>query len=633
VSEGLSSLTVGGQAREVSWRLNLRARSRAGRELPVEVAAIGLEADGDWIIHAWITDLSEREQLLGELEGQLRAGEPGMAQILDALAEAVTIRDPHDHIIYANQGALRHMGFDSLQELQRRPPQAIFDDYIVTGEGEQEVTMGDIPSVRLLAGQSGEPLVLRTVHRLSGEIKWVLLKSALIHDQNHERVAAVTVIEDVTAEKTAELRQRFLGKASETLMSSIDYQETLRNVAWLAVPEIADWCAVDLVDEMGVRQQVVVAHSDPSKLTLAEKVRAYDGPDIRPNRGIGRVIATGASELYPEITDDMLVAGAINDEHLDLLRALGFRSALVVPLRARGRILGVMTLVTAESLRRFDQSDLEFAQELGSRAAVAVDNARLATARRETAETLQRSLLPDVVPSIEGWNVATMYRPASASDEIEVGGDFFDFRETPDGWIVLLGDVTGRGVRAASVTSLVRHGARFLAKDEHSPGRILTRLDEVLREQPRLSLCTALCVRLEPGRVVMSSAGHPPPLVIHDDGSVREIGRPGPLLGGWETSTWQDEAIDLGPQETMLMYTDGVTDARGEHDRFGQARLEALLKAAAGATPAELLDQLGAALDRYQVEGQSDDTGAVALRPVGAEARSGAPATLASGCP
>ena len=615
VHEALRSVTAGGPDRQVSWRLGVRALRSDGRELPVEVAATGVPEHGDCIIHAWIIDLSERAQLLRELEVQLRAGEPGMAQILDALAEAVTIRDPHDHIIYANKAALGHMGFDSLQELQERPPQAILDDYIVQDEAGNEVKMGDIPSVRLLSGGPGEPLLIRTVHRTTGEIKWNLLKAALIHGQDGVAAAAVTVIEDVTVEKTAEMRRQFLGQATETLMSSIDYQETLRNVAWLAVPEIADWCAVDLVDEMDIRQQVVVAHPDPAKLALAERLRAYEPRDIRSDRAIGRVIHTGSSELHPDITDEMLVAGAENEEHLELLRTLGFRSVLVVPLRARGRSLGAMTLVTAESLRRFDQSDVKFAEELATRAAVAVDNARLATARRDIAETLQRSLLPDADPEIEGWSVATMYRPAATSDEVEVGGDFYDFFETPAGWIVVLGDVTGRGVQAASMTSLVRHGARFLAKEDHSPSGILTGLNQALREQLGLSLCSALCVRLEAGRMVMSSAGHPAPLLVGDDGGVQEVGRPGPLLGGWDTSSWDDETVEVGPWQTLLMYTDGVTEARGEHDRFGLARLQDVLSKAAGAAPAELLGELQTALDSYQVEGRSDDTGAVALRP------------------
>src|SRR5437588_10822583 len=138
------------------------------------------------------------------------------------------------------------------------------------------------------------------------------------------------------------------------------------------------------------------------------------------------------------------------------------------------------------------------------------------------------------------------------------------------------------------MTSLVRHGARFLAKHEHSPSRILAELDEELRSQPGLSLCSALCVRLEPGRLVMSSAGHPPPLLVRDDGRIREMGGSGPLLGGWTGSAWEDHAFAVASDETLLMYTDGVTDTRGESERFGAGRLRGLLYEHAGVSPAEL---------------------------------------------
>jgi PAS domain S-box-containing protein len=559
-------------------------------------------------------------EALGALIARLGSDSAAIAEILDSLAEAVTIRDREGEIAYANRAAIEHMGFASREELLRQGTQGIMDEYIVTDEQGRPVTRSDIPSVRLLAGEPVEPTVLRTIRRSTGALVWTLLKATLLRDERGEPIAAVTIIENITQEKTTQLREDFLTQATETLMSSLEYQETLRNVAWLAVPEIADWCAVDLIDERGFRQQVVVAHPDPQKLVLAEHLRRYDPDPPNPEQGVGKVIRTGVSELYADITDEMLVQGAVDDEHLSLLRQLGFRSAVVAPLRARGRTLGVMTLVTAESMRRFDESDREFVEHIASRAAMAVDNARLATARREIAETLQHSLLPEAVPGIPGWEIATMYRPASAFDEVEVGGDFYDFFETESGWLVLLGDVTGRGVEAASMTSLVRHGARFLAKREHSPSRILAQLDEELRSQPGLSLCSALCVRLEQGRFVMSSAGHPPPLLVRDDGRIREIGGSGPLLGGWEGSAWEDRVLELGPDETLLMYTDGVTDTRGEAERFGAARLRRLLSDRAGSSPSELLAGLERELDRFQAEGHADDTGAVALRPIVVEA-------------
>ena len=608
-------------------RLTVEAVRRDGSELPVEVSIAVVRDGGEPLFHAWIHDVSERAQLLRELEGQLRGRDPGFGEILDALAEAVTIRDPHHHILYANRAAVRSMGFASLEEMQRRPPNSIFSDYVVQDEHGNELTMAAIPSVRLLAGEPAEPLVMRTINRSTGELRWQLLKSAPLHGEDGRPAAAVTIIEDITRERIAELHDQFLARATETLMSSLDYEETLRNVAWLAVPEIADWCAVELVDERGARQRVVVAHRDPSKLELADRLRRFEPEELDPTQGVGKILVTGTSELYQDIGDDVLAQAAVSEEHLGLLRSLGFRSVLLVPLTARGRTFGVMTLVMAESMRRFDEVDREFAEQVAGRAAVAVDNARLATARRQTAATLQRSLLPDSVPPIAGWTVATLYRAASVAEEIEVGGDFYDFYDNGDAWIVLLGDVTGKGIEAAALTSLVRHGARFLAKYERSPSKILVRLNEALSEQPGLWLCTAVCARLHREEAVIASAGHPLALIVRDDGRVREIGTEGPILGAWTGELPVDRTVPVAANETLFVYTDGVVDTLGEHDRFGLDRLKRLLAEHAAGPPERLLAELAAGLDRFQVGAQADDTAALALRPV--PVASGAAATAA----
>ena len=180
-----------------------------------------------------------------------------------------------------------------------------------------------------------------------------------------------------------------------------------------------------------------------------------------------------------------------------------------------------------------------------------MENARLATARQTTANTLQRSLLPDAVPPIEGWSIATRTGAARAAEEVEVGGDFYDFYRGEDGWIVLLGDVTGKGVEAAALTSLVRHGARFLSRYERSPSQILAGLNEALREQPGLWLLTALCARLHRREAIIASAGHPPALVVRDDGRVREIGALGPILGAWSGRGSADRSVSIGADETL----------------------------------------------------------------------------------
>ena len=246
-------------------------------------------------------------------------------------------------------------------------------------------------------------------------------------------------------------------------------------------------------------------------------------------------------------------------------------------------------------------------------AAVTSERRRAEEAEREIAETLQRSLLPDAAPSVAGWEIATLYRPAGAA-EVEVGGDFYDFFATPEGWIVIIGDVAGKGVRAAAMAGLMRHGARFVSQAESGPGAILARLDDALRQQPAVSLCSALCMSVQSDHLLVSSAGHPGPVVVRRDGRIREIGGAGPLLGVASGGSWPERTVRVAPDETVLLYTDGVTDTRGNAERFGEPRLTELLVEHADEAPDVLLAELESALDRFQLGPQSDDTAALALR-------------------
>jgi PAS domain S-box-containing protein len=623
--EGLRRFLATGEKRMLDRPLELTACRRDGSEFPVRLTVTAQRDEDDWTFHALVQDMSERAVLLAELDAALRGRGPGFAEILDVLGEAITIRDRADHITYANRAALDHMGFSTLAEMQSRPPGAIMEDYIVEREDGSPLTMNDIPSVRLLRGEQAEPLLMRTVNRHTGAVSWNLLKASPLRDDTGAIVATATIIENVTAVKTSELRSVFLAEASQVLGSSMDYPQTLRNVAWAAVPQIADWCAVDLIDVEGNREQVVAAHRDPAKLELAKRLREYQPEQLDADQGLGMVLRTGTSQLYEEISDEMLVPAARDEEHLRMLREVGLRSALVVPLRTAKRTFGAMTLVNSESGRRFTEDDLRFAEQLADRAAVAVENARLYQARSRTAATLQRSLLPDTVPQIAGWEVAALYRPAGADPELEVGGDFYDFVETPDGWLVIIGDVTGKGVEAATLTSLLRHGARFVGQSDARPSEILKRLDMALKQRSVMSLCTTLCVRLTPEHVVFSSAGHPMPLLVGPDGSVREVGEPGRLLGLAPPYEWQDQTIAVQTGETIVLYTDGVTDTRGEQERFGFARLRELLTGAVTWSPIELLAILDTALATFQVGAQADDTAVLAMRLEPAQAR-GSPA-------
>jgi PAS domain S-box-containing protein len=195
---------------------------------------------------------------------------------------------------------------------------------------------------------------------------------------------------------------RFLSEASAELTSSLDYRATLARVARLAVPQLADWCAVDVREEDGSTHRLAVEHEDPEKVAWAHELQQRYPPDAHAPRGVPEVLRSGRSEFYPEVTGEMLVAAARDPEHLRLMRRMSFTSAMVVPLVARGRTLGAITLVSAESGRRYDRADLELAEELARRAALVVDNARLydeaqnEISERNRAETRFRTLVEQI---------------------------------------------------------------------------------------------------------------------------------------------------------------------------------------------------------------------------------------------
>jgi serine phosphatase RsbU (regulator of sigma subunit) len=503
--------------------------------------------------------------------------------------------------------------------LQRRSSRSIWDEYIVEDERGEPLTFQDVPSVRLLHDKPAAPLLMRVVNRSTGDVRWNLLKATAIRDADGGFLGAMTVIENVTAVKNAELRTRVLAESGLILASSLDYQQTLRNVANVAVPALADWCAVDLVDERNRRQPVVAAHRDPAKQELARRLREFEPDELGPEQALGRVLRSGTSKLYPDVSEEQLAAGARSEEHLKLLRELGMRSVLVVPMRVPMRVptrtIGLMTLVTAESRRRLTEEDLALAEQLGQRAAVAVENSRLHTALAGVAETLQQSLLPDELPELPGWEAASLYRPADTEQRVDVGGDFYELFEHEGTWFAIIGDVTGKGVAAASLTALMRHGARVASRSEPEPAAILGRLDEALRHHARGAPCTALCLCLHEHEVTMSSAGHPPALLVSADGAVREAPTPGPLLGAFDDCEWGDETVAVATGELLVLYTDGVIETPGERERFGAERLRALLAEQAGKPPQQVLDRLDAALAAFRSGRRRDDLAALALRP------------------
>ena len=191
------------------------------------------------------------------------------------------------------------------------------------------------------------------------------------------RDGVAIVSRDITAQKLLEQSLAFLAEASKLLSASLDFKRTMRNVAKLAVPHVADWCAVDMLTGPATVELLAIAHVDPKKVRWARELRKRDPVDLNRATGVAKVLQTGKAEFYPVITDEMLVAMARDERTLELARTLGLSSAMLVPLLVQGKPTGVITFIAAESGRRYTESDLRMAQELANRAALAIENSRL----------------------------------------------------------------------------------------------------------------------------------------------------------------------------------------------------------------------------------------------------------------
>ncbi len=417
---------------------------------------------------------------------------------------------------------------------------------------------------------------------------------------------------DALAEaRTAAARLAFLADASGELASSLDYRVTLTNVARLAVPTLADWAAVEIVED-GRLHTLAVAHVDPAKVELAHELQERYPTDPDSPTGSPNVVRTGVSELYPEITDDMLAAGARDDEHLRISRALQLRSALVVPLAAPGpRILGAITLIQAESGRTYGRADLAMAEDLAHRAAVAIDNSELHSQTRDAAMLLQRAVLPDQVIDVPGWDIAAHYQPAGRT---EVGGDFYDTISLgADRVGVVIGDVMGRGVTAAAAMAHIRSALRAYVAMDSDPATVLTKLDQMFATYDIAQLVTLLYLVADPHstQVAVGNAGHLPPILVDADGTADILAIPPSVPLGTRPEGRDDAPLTLLPGQTLLIYTDGLVERRDEDIDVGLARLAEHAGTLATGSLSEGLSRL---VDIVHDGDREDDITAVAIR-------------------
>lgn len=352
----------------------------------------------------------------------------------------------------------------------------------------------------------------------------------------------------------------FLAEASELLAQSLDVELTMALIPHLVVPRLGQWSAVHTADDWGRLTLAAAAHADEEQLASLSAALREPGPDSVLSRLPG-ALRTGGQVPLPPPTE-------------------GF----AIPLIARGQLLGTLS-VGRHLERRHEPDEIVVLQDVARRAALALDNARIHAERRNAARTLQRSLLPPKLPHVPGLGFGAAYVPTG--DAAEVGGDFYDVVPLWDNqWLVAIGDVSGKGVQAAAVTGLVREVIRALARAGRPLSEMLERINETLVERGGGRHCTlALASVTRPDRgdplapdpsrveVKLHLAGHEPPLLVRADGRTFPIGAGGTVLGLLDTISCPPETVHLGPGDTLIFFTDGVTERRRGRELFGQQRL------------------------------------------------------------
>jgi PAS domain S-box-containing protein len=525
-------------------------------------------------------------------------GVPGLGALVEQSPIATVYADAELRYVVVNDEFCRFVRLPRKEIIGRRVidvPAAGFDmtmiDRILTGQVLAGSPLVDWPLEREIDGvrrsYAWSTFRIAGHGRILGTLGW------LVDVTERERAAA--------ALKQAHARLDLLARASSQIGTTLDIRQTCAKLADLAVPELADRVAIELLDQ-------VLRGEDPGR----------DQPGstgfVRLRRVIVRDVIPGAADAYPEgaqiiapLTHARVAAlfrGApflvpsladatsqvtYTPRHAEVLLARGVHTLMVVPLIARGTTLGVAVFCRAEQPGPYYDADLQLVSDLASRAAMYIDNARLYAREHDAAVTLQRSLLPQAIPDVAGLDIAYRYQPANPS--AEAGGDWFDVIDLPDGQVALvIGDVTGHNIHAAAIMGQLRTTTATLTRLGRPAEEIMRQLNRLLTDHGTEAGATCLYALYDPRtrRCRLTSAGHPPPAVRHPDGRVEFIDVPQGMILGVPHDHYPATEARLAPGSVLALYTDGLVEQPGQDIDVGMSRLACTL--AAG--PARSLDHL-----------------------------------------
>jgi PAS domain S-box-containing protein len=555
--------------------------------------------------------------------------------VLGQIEAAVLVTDEFGSLLYANSYAVALFDFPGDAE------HLVGQSILSLGFAEEDLGKAADLVRQVLRGDAWDGTF--AVVRSAGSRVFVQAQAVPLRHSSGTIDGIVIIARRASSRVSPHERDRIglLERIGEQLAGSLGLDHTLRQVAQLLVPQFADHCFIDLLhrDKLIRRAQVNAQGWTPppgSWATVGEQIIYPEGHFCQQAMALrdAVVVADLGNGRYP----------APNDQSLRASEEVGLVSIIAAPLCARGELLGVMSLglsrLTDREERHYDADDRDFMAAIADRVAIAIDNAMLFEEERRTALAFQTSLLPQRLPTFDGLEVAWRYVPAKPLEthgqgiQTQVGGDWYDLIPLSAGRVgIVIGDVEGRGARAAAVMGQLRAALRAFAQDDKPPAEIMRRLDDWCRTlgtaaaespgqlDPPMASCTYLVYDAWSRALTFANAGHEAPLLI-TDGEVSEldIEHKGVLLGlrgrGLPSlPTYREELRQLPPGSTLVLYTDGLTDRRQRLDGGGhytEAEAVEMLRSAVGAVAGGDVDEIAQAAEEA-VPGDIDDDMAIVV--------------------
>lgn len=415
-----------------------------------------------------------------------------------------------------------------------------------------------------------------------------------------------------------------LAEAGALMEDALDQRQRAQHLADLAVGGLGDVAMVDMVMADGSIERMASKGRETEVAEMFLRLRAEAPIDPHGPHPVAEVIRTGQTKFLDRLSDKEIDRITTRESERKLLREHRFKSCIVLPLGARGHVLGALTLWIMRPAKAFDETARRTADRLADRAALALDNARLHEQQAHIASVLQHSLLPRSLPDIKGFEASSRF--LAAGEAYEVGGDFYDVFRTGSGtWTAVIGDVCGKGPEAASLTALARYTVRTASSPDNTPSQVLRTLHESIRsESADLRFCTAALARIQApsnghgaAHLTVALGGHPLPMILRENGRVESVGVPGTLLGALPSPAIADVEATLAVGDSLILYTDGMLDVRDRSMRDDPEWLANELSREVGKSADEIAERLAqAAIERHGGEAR-DDIAVLVLHRVG----------------